>query len=284
MVGAGRRNIALKRKDSWNTAILLAQAPIIALLIVLVFGRQAGGGHMDHLEHWAEAASGVASTTFILGLAALWFGCSNAVREIVAEWPVYQRERMVNLRLGPYIASKLATLGGLCLFQCAVLLMIVRQGIGLMAVGPATFGILVLAAAVGMALGLSISAIARTSEVAIALLPLTILPLLIFGGAMQPLHKMHPILQLGCSAFPSRWAFEGLLVLESDRRPPAPVSAASGAAELGPPSVAPRDMAETYFPAETERMGPRAAVMALGGTFAFLVAMIAAILRARDLH
>jgi ABC-type multidrug transport system ATPase subunit/pSer/pThr/pTyr-binding forkhead associated (FHA) protein len=279
-----RRNMALKRKDSWNTAILLAQAPIIALLIVLVFGKQAGASRVLDLEHWTEAASGVASTTFILGLAALWFGCSNAVREIVGEWPVYQRERMVNLRLGPYITSKLATLGGLCLFQCAVLLVIVRQGIGLTAAWPSTFGILVLAAAVGMALGLAISAIARTSEVAIALLPLTILPLLIFGGAMQPLHKLHPILQLGCNAFPSRWAFEGLLVLESDRRPTAPLPAGSGPAEPSLPAVAPRDMAETYFPTETERMGPRAAVITLGGTFLFLVGLIAAILRSRDLH
>ena len=133
---SSRRNVARKRKDAWNTAILLAQAPIIALLIVLVFGRQARPGTLADLEHWTEAASGVASTTFILGLAALWFGCSNAVREIVGEWPVYQRERMVNLKLGPYIASKLATLGGLCLFQCAILLAIAHFGIGLKG-GPA---------------------------------------------------------------------------------------------------------------------------------------------------
>ncbi len=132
---------------------------------------------------------------------------------------------MVNLRLGPYIASKLTTLGGLCLFQCAVLLVIVHLGAGLVGPWPPMFGILVLAAAVGTALGLAISAVARTSEVAIALLPLTILPLLIFGGAMQPLHKMHPALRLACNAFPSRWAFEGLIVLESDRRPAAPVPA-----------------------------------------------------------
>ena len=173
---------------------------MIALLIVLVFGNQAGAGTEE--DHWAETASGVASTSFILGLAALWFGCSNAVREIVAEWRVYQRERMVNLKLGPYIASKLTTLSALCLFQCTILLVIVHYGAGLKGDWFSTFGILFLASSVGVALGLVISAIARTSEVAVAMLPLVILPLLIFGGDCQPIYKMHPSLRFACQSFP----------------------------------------------------------------------------------
>jgi ABC transport system ATP-binding/permease protein len=276
------RSVAIKRKDRWNTAILLAQAPVIALLIVLVFGKQAGAG-VDEV-HWAETTSGVVSTTFILGLAALWFGCSNSVREIVAEWRVYQRERMVNLKLGPYIASKLTALGTLCLFQCTVLLAIVHYGIGLKGDWPATFGILYLASGVGLALGLVISAVARTSEVAVALLPLVILPLLIFGGALQPIHRMHPSLRFACESFPSRWAFEGLVLLEAEKRPLAPEAAGSEALQPGVAlASAPRDMAEAYFPVESDRMGPRASVIALAGTLVFLVALIAVILRSRDL-
>jgi ABC-type multidrug transport system ATPase subunit len=278
-----RRNVAIKRKDAWNTAILVAQAPVIAMLIVLVFARQIGGD-TSKPEPWKEVAGGVGPATFILGLAALWFGCSNAVREIVGEWPVYRRERMVNLRLGPYIASKLTALGGLGVFQCAFLLMIVRHGAGLVGDWPSMLGILVLAAAVGTALGLLISAVARTSEMAIALLPLAILPLMIFGGALQPPHKMHPALQRACDAFPSRWAFEGLMVLESDRRPRAPAPEATNVAVSPAPGAAAPDMAELYFPAETDRMGPRAAAIALAGTFAFLVALIGVSLRLRDLH
>jgi ABC-type multidrug transport system ATPase subunit len=278
-----RRMVAIKGKDRWNTALLVAQAPVIALLVVLVFGRHAGAG--TDAAHWAETARGLVSTTFILGLAALWFGCSNSVREIVAEWPVYQRERMVNLELAPYIASKLTTLGALCLFQCTVLLMVVHYGAHLRADRLPMFGILVLASLAGTALGLAISAVARTSEVAIALLPLAILPLLIFGGALQPLHKMHPSLSFLCNAFPSRWAFEGLIVLESDQRPLAPaVPAATADPAVAAPFAAIRDVAEAYFPAKTDRMGPRAAAIALGGTLVFLLGLIAAILRARDLY
>ena len=48
-----------------------------------------------------------------MAVAAVWFGCSNSAREIVSEWAVYQRERMVNLQIVPYLASKFAILGGL---------------------------------------------------------------------------------------------------------------------------------------------------------------------------
>ncbi len=276
-----RRSVAIKGRDRGNTAIVLAQAPVIACLIVLVFGRQARAGTLP--EHWAETRNGVAATTFMLGLAALWFGCSNAAREIVGEWRVYQRERMVNLKLGAYLASKLTTLGALCLFQCVILLAIVHFGVGLEADWLPALGILFLAASVGLALGLVISAVARTSEVAVALLPLSILPLLIFGGALQPTHKMHPHLRLACESFPSRWAFEGLLVAEAEQRPLAPETAGSEPAQPGIDATsAPQDMAEAHFPAETFRMGPWAAAVALAGTFVFLIALVAVILRSRD--
>ncbi|MEX0585139.1 MAG: FHA domain-containing protein, partial [Pirellulales bacterium] len=39
----GRRCFSIVAKDTWNTALLLVQAPIIAVLIVLVFGQEASG-------------------------------------------------------------------------------------------------------------------------------------------------------------------------------------------------------------------------------------------------
>ena len=64
----------------------------------------------------------------MLSFAGLWFGCSNAVREIVGEWSIYLRERMVNLKIVPYVASKFAVLSLLCVIQCVTLLGIVHWG------------------------------------------------------------------------------------------------------------------------------------------------------------
>jgi hypothetical protein len=63
-----------------------------------------------------------------MNIAAMWFGCSNAAREIVAEWAVFSRERVIGLRLIAYLASKFGVLSVVGLAQCLLLLAIVRHG------------------------------------------------------------------------------------------------------------------------------------------------------------
>ena len=57
----------------------------------------------------------------MLGLVSIWFGTSIASREIIRERAVYTRERMVNLRLFPYVGSKLFVLAFIVSIQCALL-------------------------------------------------------------------------------------------------------------------------------------------------------------------
>ena len=42
----------------------------------------------------------------LLALGATWLGTSNAIREIVKELPVYERERAIGLSASAYVASK----------------------------------------------------------------------------------------------------------------------------------------------------------------------------------
>jgi hypothetical protein len=65
-----------------------------------------------------------------LVVAAVWFGTSNAAREIVAERAIYLRERMVNLGLINYVLSKYVLLAFFCIVQCTMLLAIVFFALG----------------------------------------------------------------------------------------------------------------------------------------------------------
>ena len=259
-----RRCLAIKRRDTTNTAILLAQAPVIALLVAMVFNKQTTAEVTP--ANWHSAANATSITVFLLALAGLWFGCSNSAREIVGEWAVYRRERMVNLKIPSYIGSKFTVLGGLCFLQCAVLLGIVYWGAGLKGPWLPMFLLLLLTALVGVGIGLTISALARTSEVAIALLPLILLPIVILAGILQPVHEMSRPMQWLAQTMPSRWAFEGILLLEVEDRPnwtPAAVTAhpAGTTVAEGPKR---QDMAEQYFP-EEQRMGTRSERNCPGG-------------------
>jgi ABC-type multidrug transport system ATPase subunit/pSer/pThr/pTyr-binding forkhead associated (FHA) protein len=273
-----RRGIARKLKDRVNTALLLAQAPVIGLLLVGVFGKQLNSNpDLSDFQNWSQMARGVSSCLFQLAVAALWFGCSNAVREIVGEWAIYHRERMVNLRLGPYVASKFAILGGLCLLQCAILLLIVRWGCNLQGPIMPMYCVMVLMSLAGVALGLVVSAASRTQEIAMALLPVVQLTMVVLGGGMQPVHKLHPSMQLVSYAIPSRWAFESIMLLEVDHQK-------SWVPQSPPGKPVAQDMAEYHFPKDGHRGKVWHGIAGLTILVTMLVVSIFCILRFRDVH
>ena len=247
------RGLRIKLKDSWNTGVLLLQAPLIAIVLGLVFGPTLSEEVV--VGNFADVSRATATTMFLLGFSALWFGCSNAARDIVAERAIYKRERMVGLTVPAYVASKFTILAILCSLQCGILLFIVGWLGSLRASWLFLFGAIFLAALVGVTIGLLVSAVARTSEVAAGVLPLVILPMVILGGVLLPLHDLPrgPIpMHVIAGMMPSRWAFESLLLPEADARPRLD-------ADVVPPRIVPgsesrrreseqyQDIAEVFF-------------------------------------
>lgn len=191
------RYLELISRDLRNTAILLLQAPIVALFIVLAV-------RSDQPER------GPTSTLLlIMSLSALWFGCSNAAREITKESAIFARERLFNLGVWPYVASKVLVLQLLSLVQVALMLFIVhalRGGYTVAEPPPACvrWGVeacstlilpgvpgslgrhlltLYLTALNGIGLGLLVSALAGNSDKAMSLVPLILIPQVLFSGS-----------------------------------------------------------------------------------------------------
>ena len=127
---------------------------------------------------------------FFVVVSCVWFGTSNAAREIVTERAVYLRERMVNLRLVNYVLSKFIILAGVCVIQCVCLLGIVFFTLGFNG-GPVAF-LLELVAMVAVAinacaLGLLLSTVVVSAEAAMALTPIALIPQVVLGGLMVPM-------------------------------------------------------------------------------------------------
>lgn len=217
-----RRYATIKRRDLWNSAILVAQAPIVAILTAMTFGKRASQDPVSSLNNWMEVGNAVPVSMFILVLSGVWFGCSNSVREIVGEWSIYRRERMVNLTIPAYIGSKFAVLGLISIVQIFILVGIVYFGCSLK--GPFVLHCisLLLVTWVGIGLGLTVSAIAKTSEAAIALMPMVLLPMVMLGGVMMPVYDMPKVTQPIANMMPSRWAFTALIMAESKNQPESP--------------------------------------------------------------
>jgi ABC-type multidrug transport system ATPase subunit/predicted component of type VI protein secretion system len=193
-----RRYLGVLARDKFNLLILFGQAPIIALLTYLVVGPKA---QRDF-------------PYFILALVALWFGTSVASREVIRERAVYNRERMVNLRLLPYVGSKLFVLMLIVSFQCFLLFATLKLlDVTTLMKLPGTFGglpqlfVMVLTGMVGVALGLFISAVVKTSEMATSLVPLILIPQILFSGLVGVPVGVAKVVG---TVMPATWAFDGM--------------------------------------------------------------------------
>ena len=217
MITLSKRNLLLKLRDKMQTIILLGQAPLFAILVSIVFNGLKDQDFGDPGK-WAQFSGKIASAHFLMVVAAVWFGCNNAARDIVGEIPIFQRERMVNLKLPSYVFSKISVLAIICVFQCLTLLGIVYLLCNLS--GPFFVMLLVLIAAalVGTALGLLISALSPTTESAIAFLPVVLLPFILLGGGIKPVHEMPQTAQWIAAVTPTRWAYEANLLQEAKTR------------------------------------------------------------------
>jgi hypothetical protein len=221
-------------ENAWRLAVLMLQAPVLAILIAIALG------------------GSPAPVLCSLGLAAVWFGLSDALLGRVVTTSILS-EGMTSTGAPP-LMTRLLVLAAFCVVQCLLTWAIVAGASGLHGEALPSLGLLVLASAVGLALGLVIMALDPAGKLTPIALPVALLLLWLLGGQVIPLFRLPPVLP---GFVPSRWTFEGLLLLESAQR--------GEIARAEDPHAAPiKDPADYYFPIDSERMGVKADVLALG--------------------
>lgn len=133
---------------------------------------------------------------FVLIFSAIFFGCVNACREIVKEKAILARERLVGLQMGPYLLSKLMVLatlglGQILLFYLGVRFFLVLDGNPVLMVLT-----LYLALLSGTSLGLAISAFVTTDVMALAMVPVCLIPQLLFSKLVLPTKALTGVVSL----------------------------------------------------------------------------------------
>ena len=200
-----RRYLETVVRDRNNLLTLLfAQAPLIAVLIALAFR-----GNIFSTEVFTGDYERGRSITFLLAMVSVWFGTSNSAREIVKEAAMYARERRINLKIGPYIASKFFVLIGISLIQNIVLLLpLLLTGAGLLNL-PTLYLALICGSIAGITMGLSISAVAPNPDRASILVPLVLIPQIIFGGPIINV-KDSPVVDVISRFMITKWTWKSL--------------------------------------------------------------------------
>ncbi len=162
------RQAAILMADRKNLALLLGQPILIALLVAWV----------------SQDASLI---LFFAYVATLWFGCGNAAQEIVREIPMFRRERLIGLGRPAYLASKFLSLSALTIAQSLLMYGVMQACVGGIGGSPIwQISALLMTALAAVAIGLAISAWARTVLQAVMLVPLVLIPQILFAGFMPP--------------------------------------------------------------------------------------------------
>lgn len=198
-----RRYLAVIASERSYLAVLGILPIVVGALIRAV---PSAHGLAGPLHQNADASSLL--LTLVIG--AVFVGAANAVRELVKERAIYQRERAAGLSAGMYLLSKIIILGLITGIQAALLVIIGLGGREMPEDGAVTAPILELIIAmavlaiVSMMMGLLISAAVSTSEKTMPLLVLTALVQVILCGALIALPGKIGLEQLAWLA-PSRW-------------------------------------------------------------------------------
>ena len=171
-----QRYFEVKAKDKRNTLLLLAQAPVVAILLAIIVG--------DSVNN--------SQTLFIAAIVSIWFGANNAVREIVSEAAIYARERLVNLKIPSYVFSKFSVLSGIAFIQC-LLFVGILVGMGRLRRDDflALVLVLYLTSLAGITTGLLFSAVVSSTEKAMSVLPLILIPQLLLSGYLKPIDDIY---------------------------------------------------------------------------------------------
>ena len=161
----------------------------------------------------------------------------DGLLQICTERTILRRERLVGLRLGAYVASKVAILVPFLLLVVVATLGVLRlldRLPGRPLSTYASMGIsLLLCAVAALGLGLLTSATVRNVAQATLALPMLCFPAVLFSGAILPVNLMARAGAGLSMVIPSRWAFEAIGHDLGARR-----ILAQGGSPLGPPLLA----------------------------------------------
>jgi ABC-type multidrug transport system ATPase subunit len=219
-----RRNIKAKLANHQYMLITLLEAPALALILGY-FTKFIAGTPGNPNEYIFSENVNIPSYLFMCVVGAIFFGLSASAQEIIKDRKLLQREKFLNLSRNSYLLSKVFVMFIVSAIQSLSFILVGNSILEIDLLTPQFFAIMFSASVCSNLIGLNISS-ALNSEVAIyILIPLILVPQLLFSGVVVRFDKLHKAL-LTTSNVPviadvmvSRWAYEALAVAQfSDNR------------------------------------------------------------------
>ena len=182
-----RRAFLSKLRNVASMLVTLLAPPLLAVIVgwALYFTEE------NDRPYVFASAFHIPTYIFISLLVALFLALMNSVEDIIRDRTILQRERNLDVRIAYYVAAKFLTLCVFSALQCTLFILVGNAILEIRGMFLPYFVWTFLTAISGISLGLLVSALVPNSKTGAMLVPLILIPQLIFGGALIKYEEMN---------------------------------------------------------------------------------------------
>ena len=212
------RNLKNKFMNRTNLFVTFLAAPLLSLIISYILRFSYPGQEYTFAEN-----VNISIFIFISVIVFIFLGLSNSLDEIISEKRIILREKKLNVKSIYFLLAKNFTLPIFALIQSILYYLIASLILQLRGSFFIYVGYQLLSAFIGYSLGLLASSLIKDKKAVINILPLALIPQIIFGGAVIKFEEMNKQVKINPESvipefiqlIPSRWLFEGLFTAQA---------------------------------------------------------------------
>ena len=209
------RNFLNKSRSKLNVMLTLLAAPLLAFITAFMLRSVPVGEVYSFGQNQNSWLFG-----FISVLIFIFIGLANSIDDLLSEKRSIMRELKLNVSAGQQLFAK-----GLVLFIMTLIQVLLYYFISALVLGLRGFLVphclfLLLSGIIGYSIGLMFSSSIKDRSAVINILPLVIIPQILFSGAVIQFADMNSALRINkkseipefCHFIPSRWLYEGWMI------------------------------------------------------------------------
>ncbi|MBK7383728.1 MAG: ATP-binding cassette domain-containing protein [Flavobacteriales bacterium] len=219
-----KRDLLGKLANRQYVLINLLEAPVLAFFMsfFLKYHRTDEGTAAEYIYRTND---NIPQYLFISVIVALFLGLTVSAEEIIRDRKILQREKFLDLSWLSYLMSKFGLMFIISAIQTGLFALVGAKVLGIEALSWVHWLVLFSVSCFANVLGLNVSASFNSAKVIYILIPVLIIPQLLFSGIIVKFDKLHPwfasersVPLLG-NVMASRWAYEALAVTQFMENP-----------------------------------------------------------------
>lgn len=211
------RDVLSKLTNMQYISINLLEAPILAFVLAY-FIKFVNQYQSNKTEYTYRENENIIIYMFLAVVVALFIGLTVSAEEIIRDRKIQKRESFLNLSKGSYIWSKIIIMFSLSAIQAILFVIVGNSILEIKGMTDSYWLMLFSCFCFANMLGLNISASFNSAVTIYILIPILIIPQLLFSGATVKFDKLNPtitsqfLVPVIGDVMVSRWAFEGIAV------------------------------------------------------------------------